>query len=717
MKYVLNDMSKCTGCGACASICDCISIKPDKYGFLVSNIDETKCVDCNKCKSVCPAQNITIKNLIIDADCYGFITDNELREKSSTAGIFTMLAEYVLNLNGVVFGAAWDKDFLVYQASVYDINDLDRLRGSKYVQSDTRDSFKRACEFLRHKRYVLYTGCPCQIAGLNNYLAKACDKDLVDKYLITMDLICSGNPSQFAFRDYINTRYGLNNIKSISFRDLKNWNYGLYITKTDNSVVAENGFVNLFLQHLLNKPACNDCLYQATARQGDFSVGDFWNIETLDADLYDGKGTQVVLLNSDKARDVFKNLKHITKIKQFSVQQAVDSGVGHIKHGPVKNAGYDKFYQDVDKHGFTTALQTRIYHYDIGLSHLAYPNCGTVATNYALWSLLKSLGLSVCMIETKHGANDLYYQFSKSKGYKYSNSFESDLSKLNNYIDVFIAGGDQIWNPLNWYGYKDSFYLDFVADNKKKIAFTTGWTIDDAELVKSLDNMSLTQAKLDALHDSMSRFDLIALRDDFAPYMLDKYLNIKNVKHVQDSVLLCNRDIFDRDIKNETMHLDTGYTFAYLLYTNGDNDEFIQAAKRVAKQTHTRLVIYKYFGWTVKEYDEDFNLLRQYEGYHRNWLAGIARADYVVTNSYHGMLMSLLYNKQFIAIKNHATTRFESAGRDFSCLSHVFDSPELVASVNIYKTLSDRLNYDFINSRIDREKEYAVDLLKKALNI
>ena len=168
----MRNKKECCGCTAYFHICpiNCIVMKEDEEGFLYPNIDKAKCIHCNKCKEVCPNRNIENRNTRTQT-FVGYYKDDEVRKQSSSGGIFSAIAEWILQQKGVVFGAAFDENFEVHHIAVETKEELIKLRGSKYVQSRLENTFLEAKEYLEKKRKVLFTGTACQIAGLKNYLS------------------------------------------------------------------------------------------------------------------------------------------------------------------------------------------------------------------------------------------------------------------------------------------------------------------------------------------------------------------------------------------------------------------------------------------------------------------------------------------------------------------------------------------------------------------
>ena len=207
----------CTGCSACASVCPkgCISMREDREGFLQPHIDAETCVNCHKCEKTCPIITPIKISTDFETQVYAAINkDEEVRMRSSSGGMFHALAKWTIEQGGVVFGAGFEGIHLK-QHYVESLDELAILMGSKYIQSDVADSYKQAKTFLKEDRWVLYSGTPCQIAGLKRFLGKDYEK------LVTVDLICRGVPSPRIFESYIKrlqTKIQAQDIKNISFR-------------------------------------------------------------------------------------------------------------------------------------------------------------------------------------------------------------------------------------------------------------------------------------------------------------------------------------------------------------------------------------------------------------------------------------------------------------------------------------------------------------------
>lgn len=273
----------CTGCGACAQSCtkQAIQIVEDREGFFVPQVDFAKCTDCGLCERRCHVLNHLEQNLSRQKT-YAVI-NYEDRKKSSSGGAFSMFARYVLEKGGVVFGAAYDPFPILKHIVIESPKDLDRLRGSKYVQSEIGDTYKQVKELLKTDRMILYTGTPCQIGGLYAYLGGK----RYEGQLITLDLVCHGVPNQATFIAYIEKlkkdKQSSLNVNGFRFRNLESWDYRPAIrysnkNKWFNLTQEKNVFMTAFFRGSLYRESCFNCQYANCNRIGTFTIADFWGI-------------------------------------------------------------------------------------------------------------------------------------------------------------------------------------------------------------------------------------------------------------------------------------------------------------------------------------------------------------------------------------------------------------------------------------------------------
>lgn len=316
----------CCGCTACMHICPvtCIEMKEDKEGFLYPVIDKEKCINCHKCENVCPVQNSSTLNTEIET-FVGYNKNEEIREQSSSGGIFSLAAEWILNQNGVVFGAAFDENFEVHHIAIETKEELSRLRGSKYVQSNLSNVFPLVNMYLENNRKVLFTGTGCQIAGLKQYLNKNYE------HLYTVDVLCHGVPSPKIWKMYLDDKQKQYNsqISKIEFRNkASGWkNYSVDINFADNQRYCikfyEDKFMQMFLGNIDLRPSCYNCRFKGVPRVSDMTIGDSWGIENYMPDMDDDRGTSVIIVNSLKGKQMLDAFMQSIILREARLDKAL----------------------------------------------------------------------------------------------------------------------------------------------------------------------------------------------------------------------------------------------------------------------------------------------------------------------------------------------------------------------------------------------------------
>jgi coenzyme F420-reducing hydrogenase beta subunit len=330
--------SQCCGCGACANVCPagCIEMQPDELlAFPNPNIAEASCLNCGKCREVCPVLNPFVPDSAKTPEAYAaYALDDDLRMESSSGGVFSLLAEKIIQEEaGVVFGALFDDDMRVKHDFATSTEGLAKFRGSKYVQSDTGKTYKQAKEFLDDGKTVLYSGTPCQIEGLKRFLGRNYEK------LLTIDLICHGVASPALWAKYVCEKCEKNDkkIKTAFFRDKK---YGWFsasaaagvsgsmkLTYSDGSQEVtpclSDSYLYLFLKNAFLRESCYHCKAKKTNRASDITIADFWSVESLCPEMFDGKGTSLVVLHSERGRKLFRDVSLLIRNKSVDFDKAI----------------------------------------------------------------------------------------------------------------------------------------------------------------------------------------------------------------------------------------------------------------------------------------------------------------------------------------------------------------------------------------------------------
>ncbi len=362
----ITDKSKCCGCGACANACpkQAIEMVEDKCGFKYPQINKELCVECGLCEKVCPYnKEYTDKKLLDKTIAYGgWIKDNNVKNTSTSGGIFTAIAKYIFEKNGVVCGAIYDDSLNVVHTIVDNEEDLKKINGSKYVQSDMQDCFKKIRKYLNEGRYVLFSGTPCQVSGLNAYLGKEYDN------LYTLDIVCHGVPSPKVFEKYKEELEKENNSKitAINFRDkVSGWQGYSFSASFENGKKytinsGANPYMKAFLHDIDLRESCPTCKFAKLPRYADFTLGDFWGVDSCYPELNkDNTGTSLVLVHTEKGNELLNAISEDVFLKQCDLNKAIKGNPSILKHLPPHTCR-EKFFDQIEEKSITEATNEYI---------------------------------------------------------------------------------------------------------------------------------------------------------------------------------------------------------------------------------------------------------------------------------------------------------------------------------------------------------------------
>jgi coenzyme F420-reducing hydrogenase beta subunit len=366
----------CCACEACKSVCpkSAITLKSDDYGSYYPYIDEGLCIECGLCMKVCSFQNGFLSNRPKEV-LVAINKSLETIRKSSSGGVFPIIAEEILELGGKVYGSVFDENNEVCHIGISEKKDIKKMQGSKYVRSEIRSTFIDIEQDLKHGRYVFFSGTPCQVGGLISFLRKDYEK------LYTADLICHGVPGKKIFDDYLNDlEKELNgNINEFIFRD-ESGGWGIlskakYTSKGRQKVKfitsIESVYLNYFLKGVNLRPNCYICPYAQEKRVADFTIGDYWGIEAEHPELIrDEKinilnGVSVIMMNTKKATDFKLNLSKKAQLFPSTYSKAVRKNPQLMK--PTKSPESREFRMEIYKKNGIDGLKC-FYHKEQGLA-------------------------------------------------------------------------------------------------------------------------------------------------------------------------------------------------------------------------------------------------------------------------------------------------------------------------------------------------------------
>ncbi|MCI2108036.1 MAG: Coenzyme F420 hydrogenase/dehydrogenase, beta subunit C-terminal domain [Bacteroidales bacterium] len=363
----LDDRRDCCGCSACASICpqSAISMLPDGLGFLYPSIDMDKCVNCGLCERVCSFNDdYDNKFEIHEPIAYGARhKEYEQVLLSQSGAAFVAISDIILNSGGVVYGAAFGNHFSVIHERASTMEERDKFRGSKYVQSDLRGVFQSVKKDLQSGMKVLFSGTPCQVSGLASYIGN-CHKD--NLYLV--DIVCHGVASPGVWQEFLNYLEKKRNkaIMKVNFRDK---NFGWASSKETFIFEGEKGkqkFKYHFYRNLYFRPSCSKCHFANIHRPGDITIGDFWGHEKVVPDFYpDNKGISIILVNTDKGKRLFDEASCYLDIVPISIDSCLQP---NMKSPTLRDSKANKFEDLFLRYGFENAakkLSLMGWRYDI----------------------------------------------------------------------------------------------------------------------------------------------------------------------------------------------------------------------------------------------------------------------------------------------------------------------------------------------------------------
>lgn len=717
---ILENMNLCYGCEACANACPtkAISMVDNGEGFLYPQIDESTCISCGACQRTCPAINNKYENAR-NPVVYAAMASDEIRDKSASGGIFSLLAELVFKKNGYVCGTAFDDDFLgAHQLMINDRCDLDKLRRSKYIQSRNGDIYKQIEARLKEDSYVLFTGTPCQCAALKTYLKKPYEK------LIVVDLICHGTPSPKAWRSFIDEIGNGRKIADVNFRykGLTGWSATTYVKFDDGNeyikVFKDDPFEQASSKNLISRLSCSSCQFARVPRQGDITIGDFWGIKKA---LDDRRGTSAILVNTEKGKSILEELRQdgvFKTLEEISFYEAFGRKNANVYRFPQASPGRPLFFEALNnKEPFSKALDiSKGKKYDAVLFSIWYAaNYGSLMTNFALYKTLEDKGYNCVFadipdhlwpksVNHRHPLfvtrRFAYKHFKLTAKYK----DRTDLKKLNALSDTFIVGSDQIWNYALCKTADTFFFLDFIEGYKKKIAYGTSF---------GHDSFRGTEENKKKAGFYLDRFDAISVRENYAVDLCKNEFGLE-AREVLDPVFLCDKRHYEKCIEESPLVKNPPSKKYVLAYILDPNEEKQKAIEDVAKRLDADIVCIPNAS-VDKTMRENWRLPIKEDIDMESWLYYFKNAEMVITDSFHGTCFSIIFERPFVAIgnKRRGLARFASLLDKFELGNRLVYSAEEIAKK---EELFDAVDYTKPYEIIDTLRKESLEWLDNALN-
>ena len=678
----------CTGCMACYNICphNAITMVEDKEGFKYPVIDKDKCTNCGLCSSCC-AENAPPPSFSTIG--YAAIAhDNSILSSSSSGGVFSTFANYILENNGYVCAAAFDENWAVNHIIINDKKDLDKLRRSKYVQSNINKFYKEIKKLLNNQKLVFFCGTPCQVDGLNKFLR-------YKKYdnLLTMDIYCHKAPSPLVYRKLLEECGGIENITEVNFRDKSRggWKHFDFIIKNKNGKNFYNDkYMTTFVDGFFARECCYNCKYAKLPRVGDITGADFWGApEKFDKD---NKGTSILLINSKKGDEILNKVKNKFKILEKLRLKAFGCN-GLVKQH--KNFYRGDFFRDMEK---TSLFECLDKYTDKKKKVIVYNLCygenyGAILVAYAMQEILRSIGYLPYHINGRPASDSIAGTFI-NKYIAVSLADSGCTEYLHNEYDTFIVGSDQVWNfggVLKWYNkLRGSHILPDISPDKKKIAYAASFGVPSLQKWKN-------DYELNAMKYYASLFDHVSVREYDGIDICKNELMIDSIR-VLDPTLAADKEIWDNIAQNSKFDKkEEKYIAAYILDESEDKSKILST---LAEKYNYKIIYIDIF--KNKQTPEDF-------------VAIIKNAEYVVTDSFHGTCFSLIYNKQFLTIynKERGLSRFKTLEQLFNINSQFV--AKFTNENDVINIINNKIDYKYIKYRINEEKQASIQWLKNSI--
>ena len=679
---------KCAGCMACHSVCPskAIVIAEGSDGFLYPKIQPDMCVDCGVCFETCP---ITAKrDDIHNSMCFAAQADDDTRFHSSSGGMFSVVAKYILRQGGVVCGAGF-VDGKVRHCIVETEEELDVLRKSKYIQSDSTGIYGKLQSFLRSGRRVLFTGTPCQCAA-----ARAVYPETAN--LIVVDILCMGVPSQALFDRYLREEMA-GFVENVDFRDKSKygWTYNhvMSLCRNGNKELiehSESSYFSAFLDRYSIRESCTECPFAGKERVGDLTIGDFWGIESIDKEITDRKGTSLLLVNTEKGRGLLDAIRGDLKLlREYSIEAAFRAN-RVLKYPTMVSSKRREFFKGLESRTIRETYDAlKSNKADCGIINYWWSNgIGNVLTAFALQRLLQMNGYSSRLINIypddqysrRSGGNSSEFE----RKYLYSTeqiTSPQQFQKLNDAFTHFITGSDQVFRA-EWVS--NRWFLDFVDLSHNKIA-----------MAASFGTGALSVNKLRELQVKylLRRFNSISIRE-LSGVRLCRDLGA-DAEYVIDPVFLIDPQNYIDIIQNSTYHMeDNKYVLGYFLDISEEKRAQIES-------------VAAHYNLDVLMADNHMPI--------EKFLHIINHAEFVLTDSFHGLCFCLIFQKEYACYFNkmRGNDRFETLIEVLGISKDKFLSENGERSA--LKALQYPEDWEKVNRNILEQREKGVQWLMNAL--
>lgn len=701
-KKLLNSI--CSGCSACEKSCptNAIMLNIDVLtGFKFAEIDTDKCINCGKCDKVCPHNTANTHNLL-EQKKYAFKSlDENILKKSSSGGAFTHITKPLLEQGWKVVGVRWDKKWHAEYAIVDTVEEWEKLCKSKYMQGDIGDLFPKIKNMLDNGDKIVFTGVPCHVSGLLNYLGKEYNN------LLTIDLLCGALHSPKVWDKWYEYE-GLDKstFTSIDMRykcDNGKGNHTIHIEKNNGQIhdimMATTPIWNLtYGGRELSMDACHNCKYRTLNRVSDITISDMHNVKDIAPDFLDKRNDNVssILCNTLKGMGIINSLS----LNDIQIREI--EGVVSMPQN-FKRRNIEEPFNTINENGITFPKIKEETPYDIAVCGGTFnANFGATLTYYALYRYLELIGYNVVILppfDKKFKGGMLEDNVFEKHCNIAPNYFKSNQVDFNKLANTFVMGSDQMWNPkcalYTSLGLK--VFLNYVKNNKNKIAYSvsTGGLLFPGTLEGD--------DKYDEIKRLLSKFDAISCREEEGCNLIKEHCNI-NVEQTIDPVFLLSIEEYNKLINESKVELPNGEYGCY--YATSPNEKELNFFHKLNEKLGIENVVIgcgqpnSFKNYSAKLPNENFvNPINA-----QDWLKYIKNAKYVITSSFHCVCFCIIFNIPFICLRNTKNIRLKGVLEPTNLKGNCLDTLDIDKSIEIVNKPINHLHY--LNNFIEYSKKW-----------